>query len=176
MPLGLFRTSTKNATSALFFRYFLLYLLATPIAFLGNNKIVTAWVSGQNAGLCEFLFIALALSFAFSTLAKPLFILVTVLKSFFDVTLFRGALTDALGRKIGILPLNALFLYLATSLSLFAFCAARASLFPHVNAERDSALLFSRAFFLYLLEALAYLALATLLFFFWHTLSPLLGM
>ena len=90
------------------------------------------------------------------------------------MTLFHGALTSAFRREIGVLPLNALFLYLAASLFLFAYAAARAALFPHLHPTRDTALLFSRAFLGFLAEAMVYFALATLLFFFWRTLSRLI--
>ena len=174
MPHTFLPTSKNNATSRLFFRFLALYLLVAPIAFLANSDSLTAWMRAYDAGKIECSFVLIALALAFSTLSKPLLFFCTVLKSFFDMTLFHGALTAAFRREIGVLSLNALLLYLAASLFLFAYAAARASLFPHLCPERDTALLFSRAFLGFLAEAMVHFALATLLFFFWRTLSRLI--
>ena len=155
--------------SRLFFRFFLTYLLACPIAcFLGTKGIPRPTLFG--VGDTAFLFVALALLGAFSTISKPYLLILAFLKGFYDAALLYevSCLTGA--GKIGILPWNACLLLVLFSLFLFALAAARAQLFSFVNAKRDLRLLLSRSFWLYLFESLFLLALALSLYFLWPML------
>ena len=162
-------TTASNVMSRLFFRFFLAYLAACPIAcFLGTKGIPRLAIFGE--GDIALLFVLLALLGAFSTISKPYLLLLAFLKGFYDTALLYEVSCLIGTGKIGVLAWNACFLLVLFSLLLFAVAAARAQLFSFVNAKRDMQLLLSGSFWLYLFEAVFFLALALSLYFLWPLL------
>ena len=79
-------TSGTNATSRLFLRFFLSYLIITPVAILTAMRGLLN-LDLERAGLVEFSFIPLSLLGAFLTVTKPYLIVLAFIKSFYDVAL-----------------------------------------------------------------------------------------
>ncbi|MBQ8357166.1 MAG: hypothetical protein IJX39_05090 [Clostridia bacterium] len=157
-------TDGDNVTSRLFLRFFICYLIATPVAVLCALRGVLQ-VSFERAGLVEFLFVPLALLGALLTVTKPYLLLLSAAKAFYDVAiLYQVTQWTRLG-AIGILPWNACFFLLVFSLLLFSLAAARAELFSFLCTARDTRLIFSRPFGRYLLEGLLFTALALSLYY-----------
>jgi hypothetical protein len=168
-------TNGTNATSRLFLRFFLAYLLTAPVAILiATNGLLD--LNLKRVGLIEFFFIPLSLLGAFLTVTKPYLIILSVIKSFYDVALlYRVSQWARLG-AIGILPWNACLLLLIFSLILFCFSAARAELFSFLHTQRDLRLILSRPFGAYLLEMLLFTALALSLYYLMPELFNTFGM
>ena len=77
-------TTDTNATSRLFLRFFLCYLLPVPVAVLCAVRGLLD-LSLDAVGTVEFCFIPLSLLGALLTVTKPYLIVLTVIKSFYDV-------------------------------------------------------------------------------------------
>ncbi|MBE6701848.1 MAG: hypothetical protein E7585_00330 [Ruminococcaceae bacterium] len=167
-------TNSENVTSRLFLRFFLAYIAACPIAWLLAAKGITD-VSTETVGQVEFFFIPLALLGAILILSKPYLLLLSFFKGFFDaVLLFRVTQWTKAG-LVGLLSWNACFCLIVFSLLLFALASARAQFFSFANQERDLKLLRSGGFWLYLFEALFFLALAFSLYELWPRLFGNIG-
>ena len=122
-------TNGSNATSRLFLRFFLCYLLTAPVAVLCAMRGLLDLIP-QKSGTVEFFFIPFALLGAFLTVTKPYLIILTVIKSFYDVTfLYQVSQWVFLG-AIGILPWNACFFILIFSMILFSVPCKRSSTDP----------------------------------------------
>ena len=168
-------TNSENVTSRLFFRFFLCYLIAAPVAWLLAVR-GTLPIRLETVGTAEFLFIPLALLGALLTVTKPYLLALTAIKAFYDVALlYRLTGWVRLG-TIGFLPWNACLLLLILSLLLFAVAAARAELFSFLTAARDTRLLLSKPFGKFLIEALIFLALGITLYYLWPQLMAKFGM
>ncbi len=168
-------TNSENATSRLFFRFFLCYLLITPVAWLLAARGMLH-VNFDNVGQIELVFIPLALLGALLTVTKPYLLLLTACKAFFDVSvLYRVTQWARLG-CIGFLPWNACLLLLILSLLLYALAAARAELFAFLTPTRNARLLLSRAFIRLFAEGLFFFALALSFYYTWPQLLAKFGM
>ena len=168
-------TNRNNATSRLFLRFFLCYLITVPVAVLCAVRGLLD-LTPQRVGTVEFCFIPLSLLGAFLTVTKPYLIVLTVIKSFYDVAFLYQVSQWVLLGAIGILPWNACFLILIFSMLLFCFAAARAELFSFLHPARDVQLILSRPFGQYLLEILLFSALALSLYYVIPELLDIFGM
>lgn len=168
-------TNDTNATSRLFLRFFLCYLLTVPVAVLCAVRGLLD-LSLDTVGTVEFCFIPLSLLGALLTVTKPYLIVLTVIKSFYDVAFIYQVTRWALLGAIGLLPWNACFLILVFSMILFCFSAARAELFSFLYPARDAKLILSRPFGGYLLEILLFSALALSLYYLIPELLNTFGM
>lgn len=168
-------TNGTNATSRLFLRFFLTYLLTAPVAILFATRELLE-LNIEQSGAVEFFFVPLSLLAAFLTITKPYLIVLAVIKSFYDVALLYQVSQWVRLGAIGILPWNACLLILIFSLILFCFAAARAELFSFLHTERDIHLILSRPFGAYLLEMLLFTALALSLYYLMPELLNTFGM
>ena len=168
-------TSGTNATSRLFLRFFLSYLIITPVAILTAMRGLLN-LDFERAGLVEFSFIPLSLLGAFLTVTKPYLIVLAFIKSFYDVALLYQVSQWVRLGVIGILPWNACLLILIFSIILFCLAAARAELFSFLHPARDIQLILSRPFGAYLLEILLFTALALSLYYLMPELLSTFGM
>lgn len=168
-------TSSTNATSRLFLRFFLSYLIITPVAVLCAMRGILS-LDLERSGLIEFCFIPLSLLGAFLTVTKPYLILLALIKSFYDVALLYQVSQWVRLGAIGILPWNACLFILIFSIILFCFTAARAALFSFLHPARDIQLILSRPFGAYLLEILLFTALALSLYYLMPELFDTFGM
>ena len=168
-------TTGSNATSRLFLRFFLTYLLTVPIAILFAIRELLH-LSLERVGLIEFFFVVLALLGAFLTVTKPYLTILTIIKTFYDVALLYHVSQWVRFGVIGILPWNACLLILIFSIILFCLSAARAELFSFLHPERDIRLILSKPFGYYLLEMLLFAALALSLYYVMPELLDTFGM
>ena len=166
-------TNRENALSRLFFRYFLLYVATLPLAL---------WLSAR--GLFQLVLLPLPLVallpvvsaalFAFFTITGPLMVLLTLLKGLLDFSFLLRAVTLAQNQSIGLIHFNAVLLLLGAGIIIYIFSAATARLFAFENQSRDLSLLFSKAFFKYLIKAAIFALLAIVLYYLWQKLLTLL--
>lgn len=168
-------TSSTNVTSRLFLRFFLSYLIITPVAVLCAMRGLLN-PDLECVGLVEFGFIPLSLLGAFLTVTKPYLIVLTLIKSFYDATLLYQVSQWVRLGAIGLLPFNACLFILIFSIILFCLTAARAELFSFLHSARDIQLILSRPFGAYLLEILLFTALALSLYYLLPELFATVGM
>ena len=166
-------TTSQNATSRLFLRFFLLYLLSVPVWLLSAARMHT--VSMAFAGTAQLLFLLFSLLGALLTVTKPYLLFLTVCKAFYDATLLRYLTGRVQSGAVGILPFNAFFFLIAFSAILFSVSAAGAELFAFLHTERNFKLLLSPAFGRYLVRAIVLTAVALTLYFLWPQIYTALG-
>ena len=167
-------TTSQNAASRLFLRFFLCYLTALPVGLLSASR--GRGISLDAVGGVQLLFLLLALLGALLTVTKPYLLLLTVCKSLYDATLLYHVVTLTRSGTIGILPFNACFFLVAFAAVLFALAAAGAELFAFMQPARNFALVFSAAFGRYLIRALLLATLALTLYFLWPQIHATLGL
>ena len=159
-------TSGENVLSRLFLRYFLCFLCAVPFALLPARWDLLPF-RAETVGTVDFLFIPLAALAAVLTVTKPYLLLLTVLKSFYDVSVLYRISVLTRRYRSGVLPWNACFFLLVFSLLLYCTAAARAHHFSFTATARDTALLLSRPFGRFLLETIFLVAISLALLYLW---------
>ena len=166
-------TTEKNVAARLFLRFFLCYFV-TAIAAFFLFRHAAPMLPSDHLGKLQFSLVLLALLGAVLTLSKPYLLILTAVKAFFDIR-WLTAVTQALPSLAGgFWAFNACFFYLAFSLFLFCTAAARACLFASNSIMRDTQLLFSKKFAVYLIETVFFAALALSLFYIWPQLEALI--
>lgn len=168
-------TNDGNVTSRLFFRFFICYLVAAPVAWLLAMR-GTLPIRMDTVGMAEFIFIPLALLGALLTVTKPYLLALTVAKAFYDVALLYRLTEWVRHGSIGFLPWNTCLLLLILSLVLFTVAAARADLFSFLTVARDTRLLLSRSFAKFLAESILFTALGVTIYYLWPQLMAKFGM
>ena len=166
-------TNRQNALSRLFFRYFLLYVAALPLAI---------WLSVRHISLITVIplpFGALipvvsASLLAFFTVTGPLMVLLTLMKGLFDFSILLRLIVLAQSRGIGLFYFNITLLLIGSGIIIYLFSAASARLFAFENKSRDLSLLFSKAFFKYLTKIIFFTVFALVLYYSWQKFLPLL--
>ena len=172
MPFKREPTTRKNVVARLFFRFFLCYVAALTVAILMDRAGLLSY-RVTHVGKGEAVLVLLALLAALLTVSKPYLLCLSAVKAFYDVAWFSPLMSAATLTAQGGLAFIAAFFYLAFSLLLFAGAAARSCLFATGNYRRDTQLLVSRSFWGFLLEAVFFAALSSVLFFIW---SPLVAL
>ena len=125
----------------------------------------------QDAGGVQLIFVAFAFLGAFLTVSLPFLHILCVTKAFFDTSLVLQLLHLMGGQSPNVLLFNVCLLYLALSLVIFFFFAARAALFAYFVPGRDWHLIFSSDFLLFLACAVICLALSAVLYYIWPQLA-----
>lgn len=163
-------TTKENLDLRLGLRYLLFYLAALTVGTLPAARGVLLFSPGT---VCDSALIAVSLAApaAFLTVGNSYLALLTVMKGLYDAALMYTATLLVRGGSIGLLHWNASFILVALSLVLFLFVACRASKFFFENSARDLALILSKPFFIYLLQVLAALALAFIVYLLWQRLG-----
>lgn len=164
-------TTDQNAATRLFVRLLLCYLVALPIAVLAHFEMPLPL---ERVGTAELFFVLAAVWSGISTLTKPLLLLLTVLKAFFDLAMLKDILISTAAGLVGILPFNACLLFAFATLAVYLLAASRAEYFTFRHTARDSQLLLSRPFWHYLLGSACFMAVAVLLALLWQQIYPLL--
>lgn len=162
-------TTKDNVAARLFLRHFLFYIAAACLGLLLCHRGLLS-IDLHAAGAVSFAMIPLALLAGLLTLARPYLLALTAAKALFDAAMLTRITAKISTGAIGILSFNACFFLLAFSLVLFCVSAARACWFAFGNRVQDAALLFSRAFWRYVAEAMILTALALSLYFLWPRL------
>ena len=166
-------TNRENAFSRLFFRYFLLYVAALPLAlWLSARQFLPITVIPLP--LSALLPVIGAALLAFFTLTGPLMVLLTFLKGLFDFGVLLRLIVLAQSQGIGLFYFNIILLLIGSGIIIYIFSAATARLFAFENTGRDLSLLFSKAFFKYLTKAAFFTLFAILLYYLWQKALPLL--
>ena len=165
-------TSGKNAASRLFLRFLICYIASIPIAL---SLAPFRHALNDAVGETELFFIFLCCFSGLLTVTKPFLILLTLSKACFDLSLLRRVLLLARGGAVPLLPFNAFLCYLLASVILFLITASRAALFTFRYTARDTKLLFSRPFLLYLLEMSCFLASGMIFYLLWPQILQLIS-
>ena len=153
-------------------RLLVFYLLGIPVSLICHASLP---INLLTAGDTEQFFVLLAVIAGLSTLTKPLLLLFTAWKAFFDLSLLRNVLRATTGGFIDILPFNACLLFLFISLFVYLAAAASAEYFTFQTTARDGKLLRLGAFWRYLALSFAFLAASVVLALVWRQIYPLLS-
>ncbi len=162
-------TNGENLGNRLSIRYLSFYVCAILIGLIIVTRGTTLFPLCA-VELLTCLPIPLALLAAVTTVSNTYLMLLTALKGLYDAQLLWRVTLLVRSGSIGILEWNACFFLNAFSLLLFVLAATNAGKFAFESKERDLALIFSKPFAKFLIDAIFLIALSLLMYLLWPRL------